>query len=119
VIGLFLGLAQCVLSLDFNIGKPVLHHPKITASYNQSRFFVTCSSTNSKLELVGVIGAHIGLKPGKDLTQLVVQNFSNSPSSLLILDELETLWEPAQSQSEIEKLLSLLTSVNNLALMVC
>ncbi|KAJ7812446.1 hypothetical protein B0H14DRAFT_3752483 [Mycena olivaceomarginata] len=62
-------------------------------------------------------GAHLGLKPSKDLTQAVLQHFSNNPPSLLILDELETLWEPASSRGDIEELLSLLTGVEHLALM--
>ncbi|KAJ7934601.1 hypothetical protein B0H13DRAFT_2488420, partial [Mycena leptocephala] len=38
--------------------------------------------------------------------------------SLLILDNLETLWEPAGSRSDIEDFLSLLADVDHLALMI-
>ncbi|KAJ7911140.1 hypothetical protein B0H13DRAFT_2483243 [Mycena leptocephala] len=61
-------------------------------------------------------GAHLGLKPGKDLTHLVIQYFTKSPSSLLVLDNLETLWEPTQCRGNIEEVLSLLTDVDHLAL---
>ncbi|KAJ7695530.1 hypothetical protein B0H14DRAFT_2418751, partial [Mycena olivaceomarginata] len=37
---------------------------------------------------------------------------------LLILDELEPLWEPAESRSDIGELLSLLTDVDHLVLMI-
>jgi hypothetical protein len=37
---------------------------------------------------------------------------------LLILDELEMLWEPTASRGDLEDLLSLLTGVNYLALIV-
>ncbi|KAJ7863970.1 hypothetical protein B0H14DRAFT_2348680, partial [Mycena olivaceomarginata] len=37
---------------------------------------------------------------------------------LLILDELETLWEPVASRSDIEELLSLLTGLSHLALVI-
>jgi hypothetical protein len=47
----------------------------------------------------------------------VLQYFANNPPSLLILDELETLWEPASSHADIEELLSLLTGVEKLGLM--
>ncbi|KAJ7769758.1 hypothetical protein B0H14DRAFT_350882 [Mycena olivaceomarginata] len=80
--------------------------------------FLLLATAGTKLELVALIGAHIGLKPAKDLTRPVIQHFSNSSPSLLILDELETLWEPAQSRSEIEEFLSLLTGVDHLALMI-
>ncbi|KAJ7842088.1 hypothetical protein B0H13DRAFT_1909980 [Mycena leptocephala] len=39
----------------------------------------------------------------------VIQHFSSSSHSLLILDNLEPLWEPMESQANIEEFLSLLT----------
>ncbi|KAJ7846693.1 hypothetical protein B0H14DRAFT_2357491 [Mycena olivaceomarginata] len=99
-----------------SLARALLHHPDITVRYAQNRFFVACSSATTKLELVNLIGGHLGLKPGKDLTQAVLQYLSNSPPNLLILDELETLWEPAGSRSGIEELLSLLTGVEDLAI---
>ncbi|KAJ7797394.1 hypothetical protein B0H14DRAFT_3157506 [Mycena olivaceomarginata] len=92
-----------------SLARAVLHHPDITARYVQNRFFVACNSATTKVELANLIGSHLGLKPGKDLTQAVLQHFSNNPPSLLILDELETLWEPESSRVDIEELLSLLT----------
>ncbi|KAJ7828611.1 hypothetical protein B0H13DRAFT_2289961 [Mycena leptocephala] len=80
------------------------------------RFFVACDSTTSKVELAATIGAHLGLKPGKDASQLVIKHFSGGPPSLLILDNLETLWEPTEYCSEVEEFLSLLTNVDHLAL---
>ncbi|KAJ7364343.1 P-loop containing nucleoside triphosphate hydrolase protein, partial [Mycena albidolilacea] len=100
-----------------SLATALLHHPEITTRYAQNRFFVACNSAATKLELVNLIGAHLGLKPRKDLMQAVLQHFSNNSPSLLILDELETLWEPATSRSDIEELLSLLTDAENLALM--
>ncbi|KAJ7907815.1 hypothetical protein B0H13DRAFT_1879265 [Mycena leptocephala] len=72
----------------------------------------------TQVELAALIGAHVGLKPGNDLTQQVIQYFSNSSDSLLILDNLETLWEPAESRGKIEEFLSLLTGVDHLALLI-
>ncbi|KAJ7801574.1 hypothetical protein B0H14DRAFT_2165856, partial [Mycena olivaceomarginata] len=100
-----------------SLARAVLHHPDITARYLQNRFFVACNSATTKVELANLIGSHLGIKPGKDLTQAVLQHFSNNEPSLLILDELETLWEPASSRANIEELLSLLTGVEDLALM--
>ncbi|KAJ7796368.1 P-loop containing nucleoside triphosphate hydrolase protein, partial [Mycena olivaceomarginata] len=80
-----------------SLARAVLHHPDIMARYVQNRFFVACSSATTGVKLVNLIGSHLGLKPGKTLTQAVLQYFVNNPPSLLILDELETLWEPASS----------------------
>ncbi|KAJ7900648.1 hypothetical protein B0H14DRAFT_3752927 [Mycena olivaceomarginata] len=99
-----------------SLARVVLHHQDITARYAQNRFFVAYNSATTKVELENLIGSHLGLKPGKDLTQAVLQHFSNNPPSLLILDELENLWEPANSRGDTEELLSLLTSAEDLAL---
>ncbi|KAJ7677296.1 hypothetical protein B0H14DRAFT_2552756, partial [Mycena olivaceomarginata] len=101
-----------------SLARAVLHHAEITARYAQNRFFVACNSATTRIELENLIGSHLGLKPGKDPTQVVLQHFSNSPPSLLILDELEALWEPASSRGDIEELLSLLTGVEHLVLMI-
>ncbi|KAJ7812823.1 P-loop containing nucleoside triphosphate hydrolase protein [Mycena olivaceomarginata] len=101
-----------------SLARAVLHHPDIAARYVQNRFFVACNSATTELELVSLIGGHLGLKPAQNCTQAVLQYFSNNPQSLLILDELETLWEPASSCDDIEELLSLLTGVENLVLII-
>jgi hypothetical protein len=59
------------------------------------------------------------LRPGTDLTWPVVQYLSCRPSCLLVLDNLETVWEPIQSRGGIEKFLALLTTLKQLALIVC
>ncbi|KAJ7321375.1 P-loop containing nucleoside triphosphate hydrolase protein, partial [Mycena albidolilacea] len=94
-----------------SLARVVLHHSDITARYAQNRFFVACTSATTKLELVNLIGEHLGLEPSKDLTQTVLQHLLSNPPSLLILDELEALWEPTSSRGGIEELLSLLTSI--------
>ncbi|KAJ7841951.1 P-loop containing nucleoside triphosphate hydrolase protein, partial [Mycena leptocephala] len=101
-----------------SLARAVLHHTEITQRYNQQRFFVACDSAATQVELAALIGAHVGLKPGKDLTHPVTQYFASTSDSLLILDNLETLWEPAESQGKIEEFLSLLTGVDHLALLI-
>jgi hypothetical protein len=79
-------------------------------------FFITCDAAATQVELAVLVGAHLGLKPGKYLTHLVIQPFVRSPDSLLILDNLETSWELIESCGNIEEFLSLLTGVDHLAL---
>ncbi|KAJ7306304.1 hypothetical protein DFH08DRAFT_1054510 [Mycena albidolilacea] len=101
-----------------SLARVLLHHSTITDMYQQNRFFVGCNSATTKMELVTLIGTHIGLRPSKDHIQAVLKHLSNNPPSLLILDELETLWESTESRGDIEELLSLLTDINHLALMI-
>jgi Cdc6-like AAA superfamily ATPase len=101
-----------------SLARAVLHHTEITERYNQHRFFIACDLAATQVELAALIGAHVGLKPGKDIAHQVIQYFSSGLDNLLILDNLETLWEPAESRGNIEEFLSLLTDVNHLALVV-
>ncbi|KAJ7030310.1 hypothetical protein C8F04DRAFT_961877 [Mycena alexandri] len=99
-----------------SLAKTLLHHPNITARYQQYHYSVACDSTTTKVELAGAIGAHIS-----HLTKIfraVIQHLSSRPTSLLILDNLETVWEPSTSRKEIEEFLSLLTDVVGLALLI-
>ncbi|KAJ7762882.1 hypothetical protein B0H14DRAFT_2633879 [Mycena olivaceomarginata] len=75
-------------------------------------------SVTDKVGLVTLIASHIGLQPVPYLTKQVVQYFSECPSVLLVLDNLETAWEPMNSRGEVEGFLSLLTDLGHLALVI-
>ncbi|KAJ7446999.1 hypothetical protein FB451DRAFT_1536745 [Mycena latifolia] len=98
------------------LAKAALYHPEIASKYEQC-FFVVADSVTTSVELSGLIGEHIGFKPAKDLTKQVIHYFATTGPSLLILDNLETSWEPIESRGEIEELLAKLTDVPHLALM--
>lgn len=102
-----------------SLARAVLHHSQITARYASHSFFVTCDSVSTQGELVALIGNHLGLKPGKDLTQPIIRYFSGNSPCLLILDNLETVWEPKETRDDIEELLALLTDIHDLVLIVC
>ena len=101
-----------------SLARAVLHHTEVSVQYTQHRYFVACDSATSKVELAALIGAHLELKPGKDLTQAVIRFLATASPSLLILDNLETVWEPTELCSDIEEFLSLLTDLRDLALIV-
>ncbi|KAJ7080998.1 hypothetical protein C8R44DRAFT_542214, partial [Mycena epipterygia] len=99
-----------------SLAKAVLHDTDIAAKH-KSCFFVACDSATTSVELAALIGAQIGLQPRNNLTELVVQSLSQTPS-LLILDNLETAWEPPQSQVGVEEFLSLITDIKDLTLII-
>jgi predicted ATPase len=101
-----------------SLARAVLHHSDITARYEQQRVFVACDSVSNSVQLASLIGAHLGLHPGKNLAQPVVRHFMGSPPCLLILDNLETVWESRESRGEAENLLSMLAGVKHLGLIV-
>jgi predicted AAA+ superfamily ATPase len=101
-----------------SLAKAALHHLEVFPNY-QHRYFVPCDSASTGIEVAAVIGAHLGLKPARDLTKAVLQYLSRQPASLLILDNLETAWDPIESRNGVEELLSQLTDIFHLALLVC
>ncbi|KAJ7024854.1 P-loop containing nucleoside triphosphate hydrolase protein, partial [Mycena alexandri] len=101
-----------------SLSRAVLHHPEIASRYHNNQFFIACDGLTNKLDLTGLIGTHLGLKPGRDLTQGVLRHLSSAPPTLLVVDNLETLWDPAESRKDIEEFLSLLTDISSLALMI-
>ncbi|KAJ6592082.1 hypothetical protein DFH09DRAFT_1273295 [Mycena vulgaris] len=101
-----------------SLARAVLHYPTVTGKYGQHRFVVACDSTSSKDELVVLIGAHLGLKPKENLAKVILHHFATNPACLLILDNLETLWEPTEIRRDIEEFLSLLTDIKHLALLI-
>ncbi|KAJ7456243.1 P-loop containing nucleoside triphosphate hydrolase protein [Mycena galericulata] len=100
-----------------SLARAALHHPDVSARFNTC-FFIHCDLAPTGIDIAGLIGDHIGLKPGKDLTKPVIKYLSGKPNCLLILDNLETTWEPVASRSGVEELLSLLTDIDNLSLMI-
>ncbi|KAJ7493594.1 P-loop containing nucleoside triphosphate hydrolase protein, partial [Mycena latifolia] len=100
-----------------SLARATLHHPVIATKY-EHRFFVACDSANTSIGIASLLGAHLGLKPGKDLIKPVLQHLSGRPSVLLILDNLETAWEPEESRGGVEGFLSLLADIKHLALII-
>ncbi|KAJ7452006.1 P-loop containing nucleoside triphosphate hydrolase protein [Mycena latifolia] len=100
-----------------SLAKAVLHHPEITPHYKH-RFFVVLDSATNGLDMVTIIGSYLGLEPEPDLTKLVVKYLQDISPCLLVLDNLESSWEPAESRNNVEEFLSLLTEVPQLALVV-
>ncbi|KAF7339012.1 hypothetical protein MVEN_01977400 [Mycena venus] len=101
-----------------SLARAVIHNPGIAAAYGQRRFFITCDTASSKVELAGLLAAQVGIKGGRDLSRPVLRHFAVAPPSLLVLDNLETLWDQRESRGEIEEFLSLLTDIQHLALII-
>ncbi|KAJ7463280.1 P-loop containing nucleoside triphosphate hydrolase protein, partial [Mycena latifolia] len=100
-----------------SLARATLHHPEIVIKY-EHRLFVACDSVNTSIGIAAILGAQLGLQPGKDLTKPVLWSFSSKRSLLLILDNLETSWEAKESREGVEELLSLLADIKHLALII-
>ncbi|KAJ7263754.1 hypothetical protein C8J57DRAFT_1470563 [Mycena rebaudengoi] len=104
------------------IGKTTLAIAAIQSAQVESkyswRYFVSCQSTPTCVELVSMIADHLGLEKQSNLTRRVVHHFTHAPPLLLVLDNFETPWEPSSSRSEVEEFLSLLSDIPQLALVI-
>jgi hypothetical protein len=67
---------------------------------------------------MSAIADHIGVEKGTRLSRKVVVYFTHAAPSLLILDNLETPWEPLLSRPEVEEFLSLLADIPHLGILV-
>ncbi|KAJ7456196.1 P-loop containing nucleoside triphosphate hydrolase protein, partial [Mycena latifolia] len=101
-----------------SLARAILHHPIISGRYHQHRFFVACDAASTSIQLAALIALHVGLKPAEDLTQPVIRHFSKQSPCLLILDNLETVWEPRETRGDVEKFLALLADISHLALII-
>ncbi|KAJ6779241.1 hypothetical protein DFH09DRAFT_1404937 [Mycena vulgaris] len=81
----------------------VLHHPTVTGKYGQHRY------SN---------WSPFGPEAEENLAKMVLHHFATNPACLLVLDNLEPLWEPTGMRRDIEEFLSLLTDVKHLALII-
>ncbi|KAJ7261952.1 hypothetical protein C8J57DRAFT_987905, partial [Mycena rebaudengoi] len=100
-----------------SLATAALHSPQVEAKYS-CRYFVPCHSSPTCTELAATIADHIGVEKGSNLLKRVAHYFAHAPPSLLVLDNLETPWEPMSSRSDVEEFLSLMTDVPHLGLMI-
>ncbi|KAJ6533780.1 P-loop containing nucleoside triphosphate hydrolase protein, partial [Mycena vulgaris] len=94
-----------------------LHHAAIIEKYN-SRHFISCESANTSPDLVSILASHLGLELSKQLAKAIVRHFEESGPCLVVLDNLETPWEPLESRGGVEEFLSLLADIPTLALLI-
>ncbi|KAJ6626077.1 hypothetical protein B0H10DRAFT_1942216 [Mycena sp. CBHHK59/15] len=92
--------------------KLLADHPNL--SYSDGSSLVTGTLSH----LVDSIASYVGLENSPKLPRKIVQHFSLSPPSLLVLDNFETPRETLASHFEVEEFLSLLSDVPHLALMI-
>ncbi|KAJ7600201.1 hypothetical protein C8J56DRAFT_879930 [Mycena floridula] len=102
-----------------SLAQAILHDSTIVEKFGGHRYWITCDSSESASDLKLVLAAHFGVVNTSDrLRDILVSLRTISGPILLILDNLETPWEPPHKRLEVEELLSYLTGVHNLSLLL-
>jgi hypothetical protein len=94
-----------------------LHSSDVERKY-EHRYFVSCESANSASDLISSVGSHLGLEQSKQLSKIIFRHFLGRGPAVLVLDNMETPWEPGSTRAKVEEFLSLLADVPQLALIV-
>ncbi|KAJ6549061.1 P-loop containing nucleoside triphosphate hydrolase protein [Mycena vulgaris] len=105
------GIGKTALALS------TLYHPDVQADF-QHRHFISCESASSSGDIVSAIAAQIGISESGQTLKAVIRHLSTGELTLLVLDNLETPWEPLESRNDVEALLSRLADISNLAVLV-
>ncbi|KAJ7454180.1 P-loop containing nucleoside triphosphate hydrolase protein [Mycena latifolia] len=97
-----------------SLATAALHHPKIAQAFQQ-RYFVACDAAATHSDLLHIVASNLQLEPTQNL---IVRSLASGPPTLLVLDNLETAWEPLASRARVEEFLSLLTDIPHLGLLI-
>ena len=113
----------CILGVG-GIGKTtlavsILHHERVSAKFCQAKYFLPCDAITSADLLLAELAAALDMDeglPGNTLKS-VYHKLKQAPC-LLVLDNFETPWESSQTRSEIESLLTEITSIETVSLIL-
>ena len=108
------GIGKTTLSLS------VLHHDLVIEKFGTERFFVSCEAATSFELLLGEIAGALSIATSDitdDLFKAIIRRLKEGPC-LLVLDNLETPWDPPHTRSEIEMLLTQVTALQTVTLII-
>ena len=94
-----------------------LHHADVEENYPHHHF-VSCESANTAGDLISIVGSYLNLPQSKGLAKAIYGHFLDRGPAILVLDNMETPWEPLSTRPQVEEFLSLLADIPHLALLV-
>ncbi|KAJ7073867.1 hypothetical protein C8F01DRAFT_929264, partial [Mycena amicta] len=103
------------------LARALLHCAVIHQKYAANdRYFVACDAISTIGELTSLIATHLGINArAQNIDRLIFNFFRRAKdAALIVLDNLETVWEPENSRSDVEEFLAVLSSFEHLALIV-
>jgi hypothetical protein len=108
------GIGKTALALT------AIHHPDIEAIFTH-RYFISCESASNSADIVSALAAQLDIADSAQALKAVVRHLSSAAAAertLLVLDNLETPWEPPTLRGDVEGMLTHLTDIPHLGLLV-
>ena len=97
----------------------ILHHERVAAKFGEGRHFLPCDAITSAELLLAELAAALDIYEGLPGTSLEsVRRKLKQVSCLLVLDNFETPWESPHTRSEMESLLTEITSIETVSLIL-
>ena len=105
------GVGKSTIALE------ALYRSRIAWKYQQRRYFIRCELASSAEALAGILAEVLGAGLGQHPEQRVIDKLENlRESTLLLLDNFETPWEPDRKATE--EFLSMLLGTKHIAIVV-
>ncbi|KAH7106644.1 hypothetical protein BKA62DRAFT_687743 [Auriculariales sp. MPI-PUGE-AT-0066] len=98
----------------------ILHDYRIVAEYDGHRLFISCEPFVDGKDLVAALAKICSLPTSNDMLSVLVKHLSSGPNTLLVLDNIESIWlvKADKSRRQFERILATLAALPGLALIV-
>ncbi|PPQ68437.1 hypothetical protein CVT25_007830, partial [Psilocybe cyanescens] len=95
----------------------IFHHDDICTKFKQDRYFISCEATSSADLLLSDLATTFAISMEGNILKTLLLHLHNNPC-LLVLDNFETVWDPPDGRSQVESLLTEITSIDALTLII-
>jgi len=103
-----------------SVAVAIIHDDRIIGHFEEERLFLSCEALSDADSIVVGLATLLDVKPSNDLLSAVISHLKTSPQTLLVLDNLETVWlvDDAAKVSALEDLLAVLATAPKLSLII-
>ncbi|KAF8163704.1 hypothetical protein B0H34DRAFT_334467 [Crassisporium funariophilum] len=108
------GIGKTTLALS------IMHHELVCSKFDEERVFISCEAAATVDLLLAELAVSLRIATEKvedDLLQVIINRLKKKPT-LLVLDNFETIWDAPLNRTDVESVLSEITSIASLALIL-
>jgi len=96
----------------------LLHNAAVSKRYGKRRLFISCEAFVSADAIIVALANRIGLSASSDLLEAVLDYFEANPPTLILLDNIETVWLVGGPVVAVEILLGRLSQISSISLII-